>query len=229
VISKLDLDRKPSKLVMIAFASEVIGKIGPVEKTLVGDQVWMFNFLKQIQASTEPRPDHATPQVQPVNMVLPAISPKPGSSPRLAIDWNATAGMIRHSRLNPKVEEIKKLNNESQWAEHSPLNMLGYSVDARNGLNEAERREFLVDFCDNMILPLGLPTGYAQPWGDPGTKQRILKTAKHLSFLRRNFEKQDPVKYARAINCWQRDFDFLQNHYAKCTNRPMDWADAYKG
>lgn len=124
---------------------------------------------------------------------------------------------------------VRPYRGDNDWADVSPLKMLGYSVDAKEGLSDKDRMEFLVDFCEHMILPLGLPKDYVEPWGDPGTKKRIFKTAKHLAFVRRNFERQDLEKYARAIACWQRDFNFLQSNYKRMQFSPMDWATAAKG
>jgi len=235
-LEKLDLSRMPGKKLMIEFAKEFFEKIVPFEKKLIGDQVWMFNFLKQVAALELPVPIHNEDDLKQNNSDLISsklIDAKPVDTPKttssLSLDWGTTAKMIRHAKLNPKAEEVKKLLNANQWADHSPLNLLGYSVDVKIGLAEKERREFLVDFCEFMVLPLGLPVGYTQPWGDPGTRKRILKTAKHLSFLRRNFEKQDAQKYARAIACWQSDFDYLQQHFNRLGIKPIEWVDAYTG
>jgi hypothetical protein len=67
----------------------------------------------------------------------------------------------------------------------SPLKMLGYSVNAKDGLPDKEREEFLIDFCESALLPINLPAAYAERWGKPNTKLRVLRTAKHLGFLKK--------------------------------------------
>lgn len=215
---------RPNKKTTIEFAQTVVEKIQPYASQLLGEQVWIFEKLKKIAGTDIPaksKPDATSASEKPQRIASP--------TPQIPSDWNESARKIRHAKVHGKVNEISRHRGDNDWADVSPLKMLGYSVDAKEGLSDKDRMEFLVDFCENMILPLGLPKDYVEPWGDPGTKKRILKTAKHLAFVRRNFERQDLEKYARAIACWQRDFNFLQSNYKQMQINPMDWATAAKG
>ena len=64
--------------------------------------------------------------------------------------------------------------------------------------------------------------------GQPNTKLRVLRTARHLGFLRKNFERQDPERFARSISCWRRDFEHLQKRYGRLLNE-AEWANASRG
>lgn len=215
-----------NKKTMIDFASKVVVDVLPFENQLLGDQIWIFNTLKKISA-TEVSVERKKDRISDGADVLPKKPPAtPANTPG---SWKESAAKIRHSKIHDKAYEISKHRGENNWADVSPLKMLGYSVDAKDGLNEKDRTEFLIDFCEQMILPAGLPKDYVAPWGDPGTKQRVLKTAKHISFVKRNFERQDLEKYARAIACWQSDFNFLQLHFSNMKISPSDWSSAAKG
>lgn len=139
--------------------------------------------------------------------------------------WQETLKQVRHGRLHPDVQKIIHQRNTNDWADASPLKMLGYSVNSRDGLPEKERQELLKDFCEKAELPINLPIEYSRPWGTPNTKTRILKTAKHLSFIRRNFERQDTLLYARAIECWRKDFDFIERTFRN-TLTLAEWVEA---
>ncbi len=223
-VDSISAPDEPNKKMTIEFAQSVVQKIQPHANQLLGEQVWIFEKLKKIAATEIPaksKPDVTSASERPQRIASPA--------PQIPSDWNESARKIRHAKVHGKVNEISRHRGDNDWADVSPLKMLGYSVDAKEGLSDKDRMEFLVDFCEKMILPLGLPRDYVEPWGDPGTKKRILKTAKHLAFVRRNFERQDLEKYARAIACWQRDFNFLQTNFDQMQISPMDWATAAKG
>lgn len=142
--------------------------------------------------------------------------------------WEQTVKHIRHARIHPDANNIQFQNGANDWADMSPLKMLGYSVSSKDGLSDREREEFLIDFCESAELPSSLPIGYTDPWGKPYTKLRIHRTARHLGFVKRNFEKQDPLKFSNAISSWRRDFDFLKYRYEKFLSG-NEWVNAGKG
>jgi hypothetical protein len=216
-----------NKRTMIEFARQVVEGVSPFESELLGDQVWLLNSLKKIAVTEIPVKEKKDVVSSDRSNDLPRRLAAP--APFVPGSWKESASKIRHSKLHDKANEVSRHRGENNWADVSPLKMLGYSVDAKDGLNERDRREFLIDFCEQMILPLGLPKDYVSPWGSPGTKQRVLKTAKHISFVRRNFERQDLEKYARAIACWQSDFNFLQSYFSKLQISSLDWSQAAKG
>jgi hypothetical protein len=141
--------------------------------------------------------------------------------------WEQTARQIRHGKVHPDATNVINLRSKD-WADMSPLKMLGYSVNAKDGLADNEREEFLIDFCESAILPMNLPVAYAEPWGQPNTKLRVLRTARHLGFLRKNFERQDPERFARSISCWRRDFEHLQKRYGRLLNG-TEWVNSSRG
>lgn len=160
----------------------------------------------------------------------PILPPKTNATPETKKlqppkDWQGTLKQVRHGRLHPDAHKIIHQRNTSNWADASPLKMLGYSVNSKDGLPEKERQEFLKDFCEKAELPINLPVEYSRPWGTPNTKTRILRTAKHLNFIRRNFERQDTLLYARAIECWRKDFDFIEKTFRN-TLTPSEWMEA---
>lgn len=162
------------------------------------------------------------------NIVNLSVPVKAVQSPAGSKSWQDTLKQIRHGRLHPDVKKINHLQGSGDWADASPLKMLGYSVNSKDGLPEKERQELLRDFCELADLPKNLPVAYTRPWSDPNTNARILRTAKHLGFVRRNFEKQDSVLYARAIECWRKDFEFLEKLYGSRLTR-SEWEQARKG
>lgn len=218
---------RPNKKSLAEFAGKVFETITPFETRLMAEQVWIFEFVKKISGVpvTGPSKPHESNHANLANFPKRLAS----VAPYVPETWKDSAKKIRHANVHEKAQQISKFRTDNNWADLSPIKMLGYSVDAKDGLNEKDRREFLIDFCDHMILPRGLPRDYVEPWGDPATKKRILRTAKHLAFIRRNFERQDQEKFARAIACWQSDFNFLQLHYVKMQISSADWAAIGKG
>jgi hypothetical protein len=175
---------RPNKKIMVDFARKVVDGVTPFESKLLGDQVWIFNYLKKISLTSNVE---SSETVESNRLHMGKSSPRMAAvAPFVPESWRESASKIRHAKVHEKAKEISKFRGDNNWADVSPLKMLGYSVDVKEGLNEGDRREFLLDFCLNMILPRGLPKDYVEPWGDPGTKKRILRTAKHLSFVRRN-------------------------------------------
>jgi hypothetical protein len=166
------------------------------------------------------------PQAAPNSTSLPKSAPAKItlSAPK---NWEQAAKQIRHGKVHPDATNIINLRSK-EWADMSPLKMLGYSVNAKDGLPDKEREEFLIDFCEAALLPINLPAAYAEPWGKPNTKLRVLRTAKHLGFLKKNFERQDPERFARSISCWRRDFELLQKRYGQLLTG-TEWANAFKG
>jgi hypothetical protein len=221
------IPQRPNKKSVAEFVGKVIEIMTPYEPQFVAEQVWIFELVKKFYGVPVARSSKSV-QHQPGDL---ANLPKrlAAVAPYVPETWKDSAIKIRHAKVHEKAQHISQHRGDNNWADVSPLKMLGYSVDAKDGLNEKDRREFLVDFCDQMILPLRLPRDYVEPWGDPGTKKRILRTAKHLAFVRRNFARQDQEKFARAIACWQSDFNFLQLQYVRMQISSADWAAVGKG
>ena len=160
---------------------------------------------------------------KPTQVTAPAISTIIKKPP---MTWEEAAKIIRHATVHPEAKNVQRLRGSNDWSDASPLKLFGYSVNATTGLKESDRSEFLSDFCKNAELPKSLPVAYSTPWGEPNSKQRIIKTAKHLRFLIRNAERRDDLSMGRAISCWQRDFDFLKSHFKEKLNS-SEWLDAW--
>jgi hypothetical protein len=156
-----------------------------------------------------PRPPPAKPRPQP---------------PR---SWPETALQVRHAAMHADAAKLRTAYTAAEWAEYSPMKLLGYSVGAQ-GLPDADRREFLADFIEKADLPTQLPEGYVAPWGKPATAARLQRTARHLGFLWHQRERQDLERYAVAIACWRRDYQFLEEHYGSMLSS-REWREAAAG
>jgi hypothetical protein len=165
-------------------------------------------------------------KVEPAKTIQVAAPTITTSTRKPPMTWEDAAKQIRHATVHPEAKNVQRLRGANDWSDASPLKLFGYSVNATTGLKESDRSEFLADFCKNAELPKSLPTAYSTPWGEPNSKQRIMKTAKHLRFLIRNAERRDDLSMGRAISCWQRDFDFLKSHFKEKLNA-SEWLDAW--
>ena len=172
----------------------------------------------------------ATGQTAPPVVAAPAKAPpapprrSPPPPPR---SWPDTARQVRHAAVHADAAKLRTAYTAAEWAEYSPMKLLGYSVGAQ-GLSDAARREFLADFVEQADLPTQLPEAYVAPWGKPATAARVQRTARHLGFLWHQRERQDPERYAVAISCWRRDFQFLEEHYGAMLSS-REWREAAAG
>lgn len=165
---------------------------------------------KNISAAVEGK---ASPQVI-VN--TPRVHVLQPSKPKAPETWEEAAKLVRHAKVHADTKDLSsRLTNTRDWAQISPLRLLGYSVKASDGLNLSERREFLKDFCENAILPLSLPKDYATAWDEPGSKGRALRTARHLQFLIKTFKQRNDKAYDSAISAWEQDWTYLREQFGR--------------
>ena len=163
-----------------------------------------------------------TVAVAPSSVLQPRVHlvqpPKP-PTPSKPATWEDAAKLVRHAKVHSDVKDLDgRLKDSRNWAQISPLRLLGYSVNATDGLNLSDRREFLKDFCENAILPIGLPTDYATTWDEPGTKNRVLRTGRHLQFLVKTFKQQNNKSYDAAIAAWEQDWTYLREQFGRLAN-----------
>jgi len=96
--------------------------------------------------------------------------------------------------------------------EESPLAVLGYRVGARGKLRP-ERQDLLrrfVNFDLGRVEKTHSLPGLAD-WGQPGSRQRVMKIVEHLEFnlsLRR--QRSDADRFADAIREWEDDLRFVK-------------------
>jgi len=130
---------------------------------------------------------------------------------------------VRHAKVHSDTKDLEtRLRTSRDWAQISPLRLLGYSVNATDGLNLTERREFLKDFCETAILPQSLPKDYATSWDEPGTRGRALRTARHLQFLIKTFGQRNDKAYEAAIAAWEQDWRYLREQFDRLAS-VNDW------
>lgn len=174
-------------------------------------------------------PLKAAPPPTPIALPVPlAAAPKVHVIPKRTFQagpssWEEAAKLVRHAKVHADAKDLdSRLKDVKNWAQISPLRLLGYSVSATDGLSLNDRREFLKDFCENAQLPLGLPKDYAVNWCAPGSKGRVLRTARHLQFLVKTFTQQNNRAYDNAIATWQQDWTYLREEFGRLAP-VIDW------
>ncbi len=81
-------------------------------------------------------------------------------------------------------------------------------------MSDMHRQQFLLDFVSKATLPQVLPKSYLEEWGRPGSRARLRRTARHIAFQKILREANShPSRYARAIQCWALDLNFLQRTF----------------
>lgn len=100
---------------------------------------------------------------------------------------------------------------DANFAEISPLSVLGYVVGKTAGRPEAERRLLLDWAYANHLPPVESPD-YMADWGAPQTVARLRRIAEHIArqgqLRRKAFGGRD-----RAVKEWQADLDYLKDTY----------------
>jgi hypothetical protein len=111
----------------------------------------------------------------------------------------------------------------AKFADVSALKLLGYSV-GKNGLNVAERKEFLKRFLTKP-LPSIVSELFGDTWANPGSEERLRKMADTISSNCKNFKRNDATRYRVAIEDWEFDLAWLKNSFYKRGRFP--WPDTF--
>jgi hypothetical protein len=109
---------------------------------------------------------------------------------------------------SPGVRKLKGV----EWREHGMLSFLGYHVGQTEPTPLNVRRSILEYAFECHLPPLDGLVYYLE-WGMPKTAQRLRKTANTLAALTRNAKRRDVVSYAKAIDDWESDLDFMREKY----------------
>ncbi|MBM0741297.1 hypothetical protein JOY44_06635 [Phormidium sp. CLA17] len=91
------------------------------------------------------------------------------------------------------------------------LSHCGYEVGA-NGLPESQRRQIL-DSVFLERLPFVNDTAYLGEWGEPGTSQRLQKSANCIAAFARNARRRNSGNLSNAIQEWEADLAYLKQTY----------------
>lgn len=95
------------------------------------------------------------------------------------------------------------------WAEQSPLHLLGYRV-GRKGLSLTKRRRLLEAFYA-APLPAEYPEIYAEHWGPPASPERRTAMTQHVRWLARQAaQRQNAEAMSVAIADWGKDAAFIE-------------------
>jgi len=96
-----------------------------------------------------------------------------------------------------------------EWADQSPLHLLGYRV-GRKGLSLAKRRRLLEAFYA-ALLPAEYPAIYAEHWGPPASPERRAAMTQHVRWLARQAaQRQNAEAMSVAIADWEKDAAFIE-------------------
>lgn len=115
--------------------------------------------------------------------------------------WPTTIAPIGSRRL-------KGLN----WRPHGMLGYLGYHVGETQPTSP-NVRQCILEYAFECYLPPLNDRAYYLEWGQPHTAQRLKKIADSIAAFARNAKRRNIYSYARAIDDWEHDLDFLRNKY----------------
>jgi hypothetical protein len=93
------------------------------------------------------------------------------------------------------------------------LKHMGYSVGVQ-GKSIGERHQALRNVLETKKFRNNLPQDYLNEWGEPGSEERLMKTATTIAALVRN-AKNRKIQPVDAIREWELDLDWLKNNFYK--------------
>ncbi|MCX7584871.1 hypothetical protein [Phenylobacterium sp. 58.2.17] len=136
-----------------------------------------------------------------------AVDPLFGSTGLVTLSPHATFAELARSdeAFTPPDDDYAG----KDWAEQSPLHLLGYRV-GRKGLSLAKRRRLLGVFY-SVLLPVEYPAAYAEHWGQPFSPERRTAMAQHVRWLARQAgQRQNADAMSVAIADWEKDAAFIE-------------------
>lgn len=101
---------------------------------------------------------------------------------------------------------------DGDFRQFSALKMFGYTVGKTAGWAQDRRERFLSDFMD-MALPSIVEAQFGAEYGSPSSTERLRKLAYLIATNASNFVRNDPARYAAAIDDWEADLAFLKRKY----------------
>lgn len=118
------------------------------------------------------------------------------------------------ARANPAFSTPPNGYEQADWADASPLALLGYSV-GRKGLSRNKRRALLEAFFD-ADLPQEYPEVYRERWGVRTSETRLEAMCNHLRWLARQAAMRSNAEaMAVAISDWEDDALFVETSLAQ--------------
>jgi hypothetical protein len=98
------------------------------------------------------------------------------------------------------------------WRPYGMLSYLGYHVGETRPTAPGIRQCILEYVFECHLPPLDGPSYYSE-WGRPLTAHRLKKLANTLAALTRNTKRKNSMSYAKAIDDWEGDLEFLHDKY----------------
>ena len=98
------------------------------------------------------------------------------------------------------------------WLPEGVLKFMGYTVGANEGLATNLRQRILDEIFHAPVPPI-FPSQYVNEWDASGTSWRLRKMAETIAALTRNAKRRRDAKMATAIDCWERDLEYLYYGY----------------
>ena len=96
--------------------------------------------------------------------------------------------------------------------QYSGLRICGYRVGKTNGLSKRERIDLLSQFFLKR-LPPEVAQFHGDAYGEPGSEKRLKQMANVIASHCRNFTRNNPERYKKAIADWRMDLEFLKENY----------------
>ena len=101
---------------------------------------------------------------------------------------------------------------EPGWPKVGLLSYIGYHV-GRSGNPSRQRQEILGGIFRDEDLPRVYSPQYMAEWGSARSSTRLRKMAESIASFARLKKRQDLVKFARAINDWEADLEWLKQNF----------------
>lgn len=103
---------------------------------------------------------------------------------------------------------------ETDFAEKSPLGIIGYSVAKAKGKSKKQRHSILSKaFKQNWSPGVFLSYPNHNEWGEPDTSTRLYKIASHIAFICKLLKRRRSEVYKTAISRYETDLDWLKGEY----------------
>lgn len=101
----------------------------------------------------------------------------------------------------------------ANWLAEGLLSYMGYHVGNTQGVVTGKRRKILTEVFYDPVPPL-FPRYYLEQWGAPSSAHRLRKLAETLASLIRNAKRRRDIdSYAKAIDQWTDDLEYLYLDY----------------
>lgn len=98
------------------------------------------------------------------------------------------------------------------WEKNGPLSLFGYGVGNANALTDLRRRRVLTDVFQAHFL-YDIPEKVRAEWGGAESSVRLQKMANSIAMFVKNAKRKEVPGYARAIDEWTSDLDYLYQEF----------------